>query len=74
MKLRKFVVSFLACSIALSLAVGLSGCGAQKQGPVKEGSIVVGASPSPHAQILEAVSEQCFLLLPEFQAFRYFIA
>lgn len=58
MKLRKFVVSFLACSIALSLAVGLSGCGAQKQGPVKEGSIVVGASPSPHAQILEAVSEQ----------------
>ena len=58
MKLRKFVVSFLACSIALSLAVGLSGCGAQKQGPVKEGSIVVGASPSPHTQILEAVSEQ----------------
>lgn len=58
MKLRKFVVSFLACSIALSLSVGLSGCGAQKQGPVKEGSIVVGASPSPHAQILEAVSEQ----------------
>lgn len=58
MKLRKFMVSFLACSIALSLAVGLSGCGAQKQGPVKEGSIVVGASPSPHAQILEAVSEQ----------------
>lgn len=58
MKLRKFVVSFLACSIALSLAVGLTGCGAQKQGPVKEGSIVVGASPSPHAQILEAVSEQ----------------
>lgn len=58
MKLRKFVVSFLACSIALSLAVGLSGCSAQKQGPVKEGSIVVGASPSPHAQILEAVSEQ----------------
>ena len=58
MKLRKFVVSFLACSIALSLAVGLSGCGAQKQGPVKEGSIVVGASPSPHAQIPEAVSEQ----------------
>lgn len=58
MKLRKFVVSFLACSIALSLAVGLSGCGAQKQGPVKEGSIVVGASSSPHAQILEAVSEQ----------------
>ena len=58
MKLRKFVVSFLACSIALSLAVGLIGCGAQKQGPVKEGSIVVGASPSPHAQILEAVSEQ----------------
>lgn len=58
MKLRKFVVSFLACSIALSLAVGLSSCGAQKQGPVKEGSIVVGASPSPHAQILEAVSEQ----------------
>ena len=58
MKLRKFVVSFLACSFALSLAVGLSGCGAQKQGPVKEGSIVVGASPSPHAQILEAVSEQ----------------
>ena len=58
MKLRKFVVSFLACSIALSLAVGLSGCGAQKQGPVKEGSIVVGASLSPHAQILEAVSEQ----------------
>jgi len=57
-KLRKFVVSFLACSIALSLAVGLTGCGAQKQGPVKEGSIVVGASPSPHAQILEAVSEQ----------------
>ena len=56
--LRKFVVSFLACSIALSLAVGLTGCGAQKQGPVKEGSIVVGASPSPHAQILEAVSEQ----------------
>ena len=51
MKLRKFVVSFLACSIALSLAVGLTGCGAQKQGPVKEGSIVVGASPSPHAQI-----------------------
>ena len=46
MKLRKFVVSFLACSIALSLAVGLTGCGAQKQGPVKEGSIVVGASPS----------------------------
>lgn len=58
MKLRKFVVSFLACSIALSLATGLTGCGAQKQGPVKEGSIVVGASPSPHAQILEAVSEQ----------------
>ena len=58
MKLRKFVVSFLTCSIALSLAVGLTGCGAQKQGPVKEGSIVVGASPSPHAQILEAVSEQ----------------
>lgn len=58
MKLRKFVVSFLACSIALSLAVGLTGCGDQKQGPVKEGSIVVGASPSPHAQILEAVSEQ----------------
>lgn len=58
MKLRNFVVSFLACSIALSLAVGLTGCGAQKQGPVKEGSIVVGASPSPHAQILEAVSEQ----------------
>ena len=58
MKLRKFVVSFLVCSIALSLAVGLTGCGAQKQGPVKEGSIVVGASPSPHAQILEAVSEQ----------------
>lgn len=58
MKLRKFVVSFLACSIALSLAVGLTGCGAQKQGPVKEGSIVVGASPSPHAQILETVSEQ----------------
>lgn len=58
MKLRKFVVSFLACSIALSLAVGLTGCGAQKQDPVKEGSIVVGASPSPHAQILEAVSEQ----------------
>lgn len=58
MKLRKFVVSFLACSIALSLAVGLTGCGAQKQGPIKEGSIVVGASPSPHAQILEAVSEQ----------------
>lgn len=58
MKLRKFVVSFLACSIALSLAVGLTGCGAQKQGPVKAGSIVVGASPSPHAQILEAVSEQ----------------
>ena len=58
MKLRKFVVSFLACSVALSLAVGLTGCGAQKQGPVKEGSIVVGASPSPHAQILEAVSEQ----------------
>lgn len=58
MKLRKFVVSFLACSIALSLAVGLTGCGAQKHGPVKEGSIVVGASPSPHAQILEAVSEQ----------------
>ena len=58
MKLRKFVVSFLACSIALSLAVGLTGCGAQKQGPVKEGSMVVGASPSPHAQILEAVSEQ----------------
>ena len=58
MKLRKFVVSFLACSIALSLAVGLIGCGAQKQGPVKEGSIVVGASPSPHAQILEAVSER----------------
>lgn len=58
MKLRKFVVSFLACSIALSLAVSLTGCGAQKQGPVKEGSIVVGASPSPHAQILEAVSEQ----------------
>lgn len=58
MKLRKFVVSFLACSIALSLAVGLTGCGTQKQGPVKEGSIVVGASPSPHAQILEAVSEQ----------------
>ena len=58
MKLRKFVVSFLACSIALSLAVGLTGCGAQKQGPVKEGYIVVGASPSPHAQILEAVSEQ----------------
>lgn len=58
MKLRKFVVSFLACSIALSLAVGLTGCGAQKQGPVKEGSIVVGASPSPHAQILEAASEQ----------------
>lgn len=58
MKLRKFVVSFLACSIALSLAVGLTGCGAQKQGPVKEGSIVVGASPSPNAQILEAVSEQ----------------
>ena len=58
MKLRKFVVSFLSCSIALSLAVGLTGCGAQKQGPVKEGSIVVGASPSPHAQILEAVSEQ----------------
>lgn len=58
MKLRKFVVSFLACSIALSLAAGLTGCGAQKQGPVKEGSIVVGASPSPHAQILEAVSEQ----------------
>lgn len=58
MKLRKFVVSFLACLIALSLAVGLTGCGAQKQGPVKEGSIVVGASPSPHAQILEAVSEQ----------------
>lgn len=58
MKLRKFVVSFLACSIALSLAVGLTGCGAQKQGSVKEGSIVVGASPSPHAQILEAVSEQ----------------
>lgn len=58
MKLRKFVVSFLACSIALSLAVGLTGCGAQKQGPVKEGSIVVGASPSPHAQILEAVSDQ----------------
>ena len=58
MKLRKFVVSFLACSITLSLAVGLTGCGAQKQGPVKEGSIVVGASPSPHAQILEAVSEQ----------------
>lgn len=58
MKLRKFVVSFLACSIALSLAVGLTGCGAQKQSPVKEGSIVVGASPSPHAQILEAVSEQ----------------
>lgn len=58
MKLRKFVVSFLACSIALSLTVGLTGCGAQKQGPVKEGSIVVGASPSPHAQILEAVSEQ----------------
>ena len=58
MNLRKFVVSFLACSIALSLAVGLTGCGAQKQGPVKEGSIVVGASPSPHAQILEAVSEQ----------------
>lgn len=58
MKLRKFVVSFLACSIALSLAVGLTGCGAQKQGPVKEGSIVVGASPSPHAQILEAVSKQ----------------
>lgn len=58
MKLRKFVVSFLACSIALSLAVDLTGCGAQKQGPVKEGSIVVGASPSPHAQILEAVSEQ----------------
>lgn len=58
MKLRKFVVSFLACSIALSLAVGLTGCSAQKQGPVKEGSIVVGASPSPHAQILEAVSEQ----------------
>lgn len=58
MKLRKFVVSFLACLIALSLAVGLTGCGAQKQGPVKEDSIVVGASPSPHAQILEAVSEQ----------------
>lgn len=58
MKLRKFVVSFLACSIALSLAAGLTGCGAQKQGPVKEGSIVVGASPFPHAQILEAVSEQ----------------
>lgn len=58
MKLRKFVVSFLACSIALSLAVSLTGCGDQKQGPVKEGSIVVGASPSPHAQILEAVSEQ----------------
>lgn len=58
MKLRKFVVSFLACSIALSLAVSLTGCGAQKQGPVKEGSIVVGASPSPHAQILEVVSEQ----------------
>ena len=58
MKLIKFVVSFLACSIALSLAVGLTGCGAQKQGPVKEGSIVEGASPSPHAQILEAVSEQ----------------
>ena len=31
MKLRKFVVSFLACSIALSLAVGLTGCGAQNR-------------------------------------------
>jgi D-methionine transport system substrate-binding protein len=50
MKLRKIAASLFACSLAFSLAA----CGSSKGGPVKEGSIVVGASPSPHAEILQA--------------------
>lgn len=52
MKLRKIAASLFACSLILSLAA----CGSSKTGPVKEGSIVVGASPSPHAEILQAAS------------------
>lgn len=52
MKLRKIAASLIACSLVLSLAA----CGSGKSGPVKEGSLVVGASPSPHAEILQAAS------------------
>ena len=54
MKANKWTAVLLTAALTLSLA----GCGSQKSGPVKEGSIVVGASPSPHAEILEAVSDQ----------------
>lgn len=52
MKLRKIAASLIACSLVLSLVA----CGSGKSGPVKEGSLVVGASPSPHAEILQAAS------------------
>lgn len=54
MKKNRWTAVLLTAALILSLA----GCGGDKTGPVKEGSIVVGASPSPHAEILEVISDQ----------------
>lgn len=54
MKKNRWTAILLTAALTLSLA----GCGSDKAGPVKEGSIVVGASPSPHAEILEVISDR----------------
>lgn len=46
----------LAVILSLSLALSLAACGAAKTKPISDGAkLVVGASPAPHAEILEQV-------------------
>ena len=47
--MRKNIYTFLAVAFAAGL---LAGCGSKDSG--KDTTIVVGASPAPHAEILEA--------------------